>query len=235
MMKVFAHRGASGNHPENTLNAFRRALDIGVYGIEVDVQSCLDDYVIIHDSWLDRTTNGTGKVCDTSLKTIKSLDAGLGQQVSTLDEFIQFTQNQVVLNLELKHTSHLNKLAKQLLTAVESNLVSRDNLLISSFNHHQLLEMKRYLPWIKLGALTSSIPLGYAQFASDLEAYSVHVDKDFVNAEFVADAHSRGLEIYAYTVDRYDDVKRMHQLGIDGIFSNFPCKTKSFIELTKLE
>lgn len=235
MMKVFAHRGASGNHPENTLSAFRRALEIGVCGIEVDVQSCLDDYVIIHDAWLDRTTNGTGRVCDTPLKAIKSLDAGLGQQVPTLDEFIHFTNNQVMLNLELKNTFHLDKLVKQLLTAVEADWVRKENLLISSFNHHQLQDVKQRLPWVKIGALTSSIPLDYAQFASDLNAYSIHVDKDFVNKAFVADAHQRGLAIYAYTVDKYDDVKRMYQLGVDGIFSNFPSKTKSFIELTKLE
>jgi glycerophosphoryl diester phosphodiesterase len=199
------------------------------------VQSCLDDYVIIHDAWLDRTTNGTGKVCDTHLKTIKSLDAGLGQQVPTLDDFINCTNNQVMLNLELKNTFQLGTLVKQLLAAVESKRVSRENLLISSFNHHQLQDIKQRLPWVKIGALTSSIPLDYAKFASELDAYSVHVDKDFVNEEFVADAHRRGLAIYAYTVDKYEDVKRMYQLGIDGIFSNFPSKTKSFIELTKLE
>ena len=61
-MKVFAHRGASGLHPENTRSAIIAALEIGVDGIEVDLQSTLDDFAVIHDTWLDRTTNGRGKV-----------------------------------------------------------------------------------------------------------------------------------------------------------------------------
>ncbi|MDP5212789.1 glycerophosphodiester phosphodiesterase family protein [Pseudoalteromonas tunicata] len=234
-MKIFAHRGASGNHPENTLKAIQAALEIGVDGIEVDVQSCLDDYVIIHDSWLDRTTNGVGKVHHTNLASIKTLDAGLGQSVPTLQELLQLNSNQTLLNLELKHTFELNKLVKILDLNIANKIISPDNLLISSFDHHQLKWMKQQLPWLKIGALTSSIPLHYATFAQELNAFSVHVDKDFVNADFVKDAHARGLEIYAYTVDKYEDVKKLHQLDIDGIFSNFPSNTKSFVQFTKLE
>lgn len=235
MMKIFAHRGASGNHPENTLKSIQAALEIGVDGIEVDVQSCLDDYVIIHDSWLDRTTNGVGKVHHTNLASIKTLDAGLGQSVPTLQELLQLNNNQTLLNLELKHTFELNKLVKILDLNIANKIISPDNLLISSFDHHQLKWMKQQLPWLKIGALTSSIPLHYAAFAQELNAFSVHVDKDFVNADFVKDAHARGLEIYAYTVDKYEDVKKLHQLDIDGIFSNFPSNTKSFVQFTKLE
>lgn len=123
MMKIFAHRGASGNHPENTLKAIQAALEIGVDGIEVDVQSCLDDYVIIHDSWLDRTTNGVGKVHHTNLASIKTLDAGLGQSVPTLQELLQLNNNQTLLNLELKHTFELNKLVKIL----DLNIANKNN------------------------------------------------------------------------------------------------------------
>ena len=235
MMKIFAHRGASGNHPENTLKAIQAALDIGVDGIEVDVQSCLDDYVIIHDSWLDRTTNGVGKVHDTSLSNIKTLDAGLGQSVPTLQELLYLISDQTVLNLELKHTFELDKLADLLNYNINNKIITPNNLLISSFDHHQLKWMKQQLPWLNIGALTSSIPLQYAAFAQELNAFSVHVDKDFVNAAFVQDAHARSLKVYAYTVDKYEDVKRLHQLGVDGIFSNFPSKTKSFVQFTKLE
>ena len=61
MMKVFTHRGASGTYPENTKSAILAAVDLAVDGIEIDVQSCLDDYMIIHDTWLDRTTSGRVK------------------------------------------------------------------------------------------------------------------------------------------------------------------------------
>ena len=80
-MKVFAHRGASGHFPENTQSAIMAALQIGVDGIEVDVQSALDDYMIIHDTWLDRTTNGVGKVCNFTAVHIMQLNAGNGEKV----------------------------------------------------------------------------------------------------------------------------------------------------------
>ncbi|WP_462159400.1 glycerophosphodiester phosphodiesterase [Pseudoalteromonas sp. GB56] len=225
-MKVFAHRGASGNYPENTQLAIENALLIGVDGIEVDLQSCLDDYVIIHDSWLDRTTSGQGKVNATTYADIQSFDAGLGQRVPGLQDVISWVGNQTMLNLELKHTFSLDKLVATLEQSVADGNLQREQLIVSSFDHHQLMWLKQHLPWVKIGALTSSIPLGYAEFAQRLNAFSLHVDKNFVNHEFVADAKARGLEVYAYTVDKPQDIIAMKELGIDGVFTNFPCNTK---------
>ncbi len=225
-MKVFAHRGASGNYPENTQLAIENALLIGVDGIEVDLQSCLDDYVIIHDSWLDRTTSGQGKVNATAYADIQSFDAGLGQRVPGLQDVISWVGNQTMLNLELKHTFSLDKLVATLEQSVADGNLQREQLIVSSFDHHQLMWLKQHLPWVKIGALTSSIPLGYAEFAQRLNAFSLHVDKNFVNHEFVADAKARGLEVYAYTVDKPQDIIAMKELGIDGVFTNFPCNTK---------
>ncbi|MEO2267225.1 glycerophosphodiester phosphodiesterase [Pseudoalteromonas pernae] len=225
-MKVFAHRGASGNYPENTQLAIENALLIGVDGIEVDLQSCLDDYVIIHDSWLDRTTSGQGKVNATAYADIQNFDAGLGQRVPGLQDVIGWVGNQTMLNLELKHTFSLDKLVATLEQSVAEGNLQREQLIVSSFDHHQLMWLKQHLPWVKIGALTSSIPLGYAEFAQRLNAFSLHVDKNFVNHEFVADAKARGLEVYAYTVDKPQDIIAMKELGLDGVFTNFPCNTK---------
>ena len=228
-MKVFAHRGASGNHPENTEIAISSALDIGVDGIELDLQSCLDDYVIIHDSWLDRTTSGQGKVNATAFADIQRLDAGNGQKVPGLQDVINWVGNKTLLNLELKHTFSLDKLVSTLEHNVDQGRLSREQLIVSSFDHHQLQWLKQHLPWVKIGALTSSIPLGYAEFAQRLNAYSLHLDKNFVNHEFIADAKARGLEVYAYTVDKDEDILAMQALGLDGVFTNFPCNTKQVL------
>ncbi|WP_105199425.1 glycerophosphodiester phosphodiesterase [Pseudoalteromonas sp. T1lg10] len=228
-MKVFAHRGASGNHPENTEIAINSALDIGVDGIELDLQSCLDDYVIIHDSWLDRTTSGQGKVNATAFADIRRVDAGNGQKVPGLQDVIDWVGNKTLLNLELKHTFSLDKLVSTLEHNVDQGRLNRDQLIVSSFDHHQLQWLKQHLPWVKIGALTSSIPLGYAEFAQRLNAYSLHLDKNFVNHQFVADAKARGLEVYAYTVDKDEDILTMQALGVDGVFTNFPCNTKKVL------
>jgi glycerophosphoryl diester phosphodiesterase len=228
-MQIFAHRGASGNYPENTLIAIDAALRAQVDGIELDVQSCQDDFVIIHDTWLDRTTDGQGKINTTPLKKIQSFDAGNGQFIPSLQQVFTAIGQQTLLNLELKHTFCLDKFVKCIEDNISDDTLSRDQLLISSFDHHQLLWIKQQLPWIKIGALTASIPLHYAQFAQSLNAYSVHIDKNFINHEYVSDAKKRGLKVYAYTVDKQQDIEDMQQLGVDGIFTNYPCYAKMIL------
>ncbi len=232
-MKIFAHRGSSGSFPENTQSAIEAALQCQVDGIEVDLQSTLDDFAVIHDTWLDRTTNGRGKVNSLTLAQVQQFDAGHGQVVPSLRQLLEWVNNQTLINLELKHTFALDKFVMQLETAISDGILSRENLLISSYDHHQLKWVKQHLPWVKIGALTSSIPLNYCEFAEHLNAYSVHLDKNFVNHEYVADAKQRGLKVYCYTVDKQEDIALMQALGVDGIFSNFPCKAKSFIELER--
>lgn len=228
-MHVFAHRGASGTYPENTLSAISAALKANVDGIELDVQSCQDDYVIIHDTWLDRTTSGQGKVNNTRLSTIQSLDAGAGEYVPSLQQVLNAIGTKTTINLELKHTFSLDKFVTCIEQNVTDGVFKRDQLLVSSFDHHQLRWLQQHLPWVKIGALTASIPLHYAQFAEQLNAYSIHIDKNFINHEFVHDAKNRGLKVYAYTVDKQQDIEDMQQLGVDGIFSNYPCYAKMIL------
>ncbi|TMP83613.1 glycerophosphodiester phosphodiesterase [Pseudoalteromonas phenolica] len=228
-MQIFAHRGASGTYPENTASAINAALQAQVDGIELDVQSCADNFVIIHDSWLDRTTNGNGRVVDTPFSEIARLDAGNGQHVLNLQQVLELIGSQTQINLELKHTFGLDKLVQILEQNVAEGTIEREQLLLSSFDHHQLKWLKQNLPWVKIGALTASIPLNYAYFAENLHAYSVHLDKNFINHEFVADAKQRGLKVMAYTVDKQQEIEEMQNLGVDGIFSNYPCYAKMIL------
>ena len=228
-MQIFAHRGASGNYPENTASAINAALQAQVDGIELDVQSCADNFVIIHDSWLDRTTNGNGRVVDTPFSEIARLDAGNGQHVLNLQQVLELIGSKTQINLELKHTFGLDKLVQILEQNVAEGIIEREQLLLSSFDHHQLKWLKQNLPWVKIGALTASIPLNYAYFAENLHAYSVHLDKNFINHEFVADAKQRGLKVMAYTVDKQQEIEEMQNLGVDGIFSNYPCYAKMIL------
>ncbi|MFC3033610.1 glycerophosphodiester phosphodiesterase [Pseudoalteromonas fenneropenaei] len=230
-MKVFAHRGASGTYPENTLPAIAAALEANADGIELDIQSCLDDLVVLHDSWLDRTTSGQGKVSEFTYQQLALLDAGDGNPIPTLDSVFALVKQQTMLNLELKHVGELRGFIACLERNLESGLINQQQLLVSSFNHPMLKALKQQLPWLKIGALTASIPLDHAAFASQLDAYSVHVDKDFVSAEFIADAKQRGLKVYAYTVDKQKDIDYLKAIGVDGIFSNYPCQTKMYLSI----
>ena len=103
MVVNVAHRGASGSYPENTLLAFRKAVEIGADEIELDLHSTKDGHlVVMHDGTVDRTTDGTGAIAEMTLSEIKALDAGKGERVPTWEEVLDLVQGKVGLNIHLK-------------------------------------------------------------------------------------------------------------------------------------
>ena len=106
---VAAHRGFCGKYPENTMLAFRKAIELGVDQIETDVRITKDDeLVLIHDATLDRTTNGTGKVCDYTLAELKELDAGCGERIPTLRELLDLVKDHPTMTLDLEFKEYPN-------------------------------------------------------------------------------------------------------------------------------
>lgn len=221
-MLVFAHRGASGTEPENTLRAIKAALDVNCDGIEIDIFEADQTLFVIHDRWLHRTTTGSGQIYQHNTDYLRSLDAGLGEKIPTLDEVLALVNGQCVLNIELKGVNNINLLFSSLDNALKNTAMTVKNILISSFNHPLLQTLHQQRPEFAIGALTASCPFDYAKFAKQLNAYSVHIDIDFINQAFVDDAHQRGLKVFVYTLDELEDIKAMKSLGVDGIFTNFP-------------
>lgn len=221
-MKIIAHRGASGHEPENTLKAIQTALDMKVDAIEIDIHLVEDQLIVIHDRWLQKTTNGQGRITDKGFAEIRQLDAGKGQQVPILWEVLSLIGNQCELNIELKSLKTAKPVLKMLNKAIKELGCSQSQFLISSFNHHLLKEIKNIDPAWKIGALTGSRPLSYAKFAEELDAFSIHLDIDFTDAVFVEDAHARGLKVYVYTVDHEEDIIDLQKMKVDGIFTNYP-------------
>ena len=227
-MQIIAHRGASGSYPENTLLAIKQALLAKADGIEIDVFCVENELVVIHDENVSRTTNGTGFLQDFTLRQLQQLDAGSGQQVPTLWQVLQLVNNQTLLNIELKGADTAEPLFKLLQKAETELGTEPDKLLISSFNHHLLKQIKKQRPDLKIGALTASLHLDYAAFASELGAWSVNCDRGFINQELVQDAHQRGLKVLVYTVNDVTTAKKLRQLGVDGIFCNYPLEARSW-------
>jgi len=241
-MLIFAHRGASGVEPENTLRAIQAALDAEVDGIEIDIHEVDNKLVVIHDRWLHRTTSGQGQIYHHNFSHIRSLDAGNGETIPTLDEVLALVAGKCTLNIELKGIQNIALLFSYLDTAIDSAInaerntarnttrLSSENLLLSSFNHRQLNNIKQSRPEFAIGALTACYPLEYAKFAERLNAFSVHLNVDFISKHFVEDAHARGLKVFVYTVDELEDINTMKSFGVDGIFSNFPARAKNYLE-----
>ena len=226
-MQIIAHRGASGDYPENTLLAMEHAIMQGADAIEIDVFAVDGELIVIHDHHLARTTNGSGSIYQRNLAQLQQLDAGLGQRIPTLWQVLQLlAPTPLWLNIELKGENTVAPLLNLLQRAECELQFDSSRLLISSFNHHLLAALKQQQPALKLGALTASLPIDYAAFARQLQVYSVHCDVSFINQAFVDDAKARGLKVCVYTVDQADDIARMRQYGVDGIFSNYPAKAR---------
>ena len=216
------HRGASGYEPENTLSSFRKALELGVNAIELDVHLCrTGEIVVIHDETVDRTTNGSGLVAEMSLEELRKFDAGNGQKIPTLAEVLRLVKGWIIVNIELK--------AKGTAKAVSMLLRKyRGQFLISSFDHqelkrfHQLHFMQPMFTEIRIGLLVKEILPEHLILARDLDACSINVSMEGITAESVAQVHKQGLEIFVWTVNNPEDIKRMKELGVDGIFSDYP-------------
>ena len=218
-----AHRGASGEAPENTIASFKRAIAQGADVIETDAQLSKDkEIVLLHDETVERTTNGRGRVCELTLKELKSLDAGSwfgkkfsGERISTLSEAIAIVRGKAKLDIELKGKDHL--LPKEVVNLLKKETFIK-KAIVSSFNHFFLKEVKRLEPPIITGLLFAT-PLQERKWKwADL----ILPRYNLITEDLVEKAHSKGLKIIAWTVDNPEEIRRLIDLEVDGIASNYP-------------
>lgn len=232
-MLIFAHRGISAIEPENTLLAIQSAIDLKVDGIEIDIFEIDNKLIVLHDRWLGRTTSGSGLITHYSFQQLRELDAGKGQRIPTLDEVLAILPSSCLLNIEIKGVDNLELLLTYIDQAILLHGICSTQILLSSFNHHYLYALSKQRPEFSIGALTASLPLDYANFASKLNAYSAHICISAVNEDFVKDAHKRGLKVFVYTVDEFDDIAMLNKIGVDGIFSNNPKKALHYLTVIR--
>jgi glycerophosphoryl diester phosphodiesterase len=171
---------------------------------------------------VDRTTNGHGYVMEKTFEELRSLDAGQWEKIPSLTEVFDLINKKAKINIELKGIRTAKPVFELIEMYVKTKNRQYDDFLISSFNHYELKEIHELNPKIKIWALVWEILIGFAEFAERLNAYSVHPCIEFINKEFVDDAHARGLKVFVWTVNDPDDIERMKKLGVDGMFSNFP-------------
>lgn len=215
------HRGAMGHAPENTILSFKKALELGANCVEADVYHVDGTLMVFHDDRLERTTNGSGYLLDHDFDTLRSLDAGDGERIPTLEELFEIVDLKAGVNIELKGPGTARPVVEFI--AARRQYGWRDDLiLVSSFTHSRLEAVRRRDPRIKLGVLVAGSPGNAAAVAAGLGAYSVHLSLAFIDRGTVADAHSRGLRVFVFTVNDPDDIRRMAALGVDGVFTNYP-------------
>ncbi|MDP3882284.1 MAG: glycerophosphodiester phosphodiesterase family protein [Nanoarchaeota archaeon] len=223
MVWKLGHRGAMGYEPENTLRSFKKALKMKVDFIELDVHVCKSgEVVIIHDNKVDRTTNGRGRVAFKTLSELRSLDAGKKEKIPTLREALDLINKKTKVNIELKGEGTAYPVYKIIREYIKRKGWAYDHFLISSFNRHELNDFYRLNKKIKRGLLISKWLSLRIHFASHMECYSVHLDKDLITKKYVHYIHQKGLKVFAWTTNSQQDLKRLKLLGVDGLISDFP-------------
>lgn len=228
-MLCIGHRGAMGYAPENTLKSLSKALELGALWVEVDVHYVDNNLFVIHDERLERTTNGKGLLADKSFSYLRSLDAGEGEKIPTLEEVLDLVWGKAVINIELKGPGTAQPVIDLLQKKITPDW-GIDNFLVSSLNHQSLYEVRKLDKMIPIGILLEEIYYNCPAIAEDLKACSINQDICFVNDDFVYDVHEKGLKVYIYTVNAPDDIKRMKAMGVDGVFTNYPDRVLKLVQ-----
>lgn len=231
---VIAHRGLSGKAPENTMAAFRLAIDAGADMIELDVTLTSDgELVVIHDDTLQATTNGRGKVMKHTLAELRALDAGswfgsqfTGERLPLLSEVLDLVRSKILLNIEIKpeavNESAPCNIAESIAKQVQDRGM-RDQVIVSSFSPLALIEMHEADPTIMTAALhNAELRKGQSprQILAETFATGFNLSKNEVTPAIVRDCKQFGAPVMVYTVNDARTTKRMIGMGVTAIFTD---------------
>ena len=228
--KVLGHRGCAGLEPENTMRAFKRALDLGVDFIEFDIRMTKDKkLVVIHDEKLDRTTNGMGFVRDFNFEKIRKFDAEKGEKIPSFKQTLKFMKNKrPIILIEIKEP----ETAEAILKIIKKEKLE-NKVLVVSFWHNVLKKIKEIDPKIKTGALFRKKVKNIIPLIKEIKADGLGLEYHSIDEEIVKDCHKENLEINAWTVNEIEDIERMIKLGVDIISSNYPNRVLEILKKRK--
>ncbi|MGI8386424.1 glycerophosphodiester phosphodiesterase [Robertmurraya sp. P23] len=230
-----AHRGATAYAPENTIAAFDLAVDMKTDYIEIDVQRSKDgELVLIHDTTVDRTTDGTGKVGDLTFEQLRSLDAGSwkgeqyeGEPIPTFKEILDRYHGKVGILIELKAPELYPGIEKQVAEALkERNLDKPQNekIIIQSFNFESMKKTNEFLPQVPIGVLTSNRAHTTPEALQEFSTYADWFNPSYgiVTEELVNQVHSLGMKIGSWTVRSQEAADFLFEMKVDAIITDYP-------------
>lgn len=234
--RIFAHRGASGYAPENTLEAFDLAVRQKAAGVELDVHICRSgELVVTHDETVERVSDGEGAVCDMTLKELKALhfnrtfptyrDAG----IPTLEEVFELlSPTGLMINIELKNSLiEYPDLERRVLELTERKF-SPDRVIFSSFNHQSMLRMKSLDPSLYCGLLYEASLVKPWIYARELGMDALHpaFSQVITPGGFCRDAQEAGIQVNTWTADRKEDIRKVLTEGADILITNYPDRAR---------
>tara|TARA_B100001996_G_scaffold307196_1_gene248523 strand:- start:1386 stop:2132 length:747 start_codon:yes stop_codon:yes gene_type:complete len=224
---IIGHRGAMGHVTENTIPSIKKAIELGVDGIEIDVFKCKSgEIVVFHDKKLDRLTNSSGYIEDLSYDSINKIKVMGKYRIPQLIEVIDILPNEIFLNIELKGeetAKKVNEIITEFINRTESKL---DRFIISSFNWKELEKFRLFNSKIPIAVLTDTTPLNAISVAKKLNAVAINPNYKLLNKNTVNEIKKEGLKIFPYTVNSLNDIDKMKTFRVDGIITDYPERIK---------
>jgi glycerophosphoryl diester phosphodiesterase len=222
MLKI-GHRGARGHEPENTLIGFQKAIDLHVDRIELDVHLSSDnELMVIHDETVDRTTDGKGLVNQFSLPELKRFRIEKEHTIPTLSEVLSLIDQKCEVNIELKSYEAADKVVDLIEKYVSEKKWNYNQFLVSSFDWNALKQVALLNSKIPVGVLTeTNLDLALA-FAKFIQAKSIHPYFHLLTEENTARMQEEGFQVFPWTVNEIEDIRKIKSYNVNGIISDFP-------------
>ena len=220
---IIGHRGAKGYVMENTIASIEYALNLGVNAIEIDVYRCAsDELVVFHDETLERVSTRMNRIENLTLSEIQLILLHGGYMIPTLQEVIEFIDDRVVLNIELKGRNTAERTFECVAKQIERGILSKSNLIISSFHDEELKKYRELDQEIRLGVLTRNDIEADIQLAIELNAYSIHPYFEQLDKQLLDRLHSMKFKVFPFTVNEPKIIEGFISNGVDGLFCDYP-------------
>ena len=220
---IIGHRGAMGHETENSLPSIQKALDIGVDMIEIDVfRISSGEIAVFHDERVERLTNGGGRIEEYNMYDMRQLILEGGQRIPLLQDVLKLIDNKVRLNIELKGKNTADRVNYITQYYIENRGWTAENILVSSFDWDELRTLRTANPDIAIAVLTEDDPEAAIPVAQELRAEAINPSYTTLTPENVKAIQEAGFKVFTYTVNAPEDISRMTDYGVDGIFIDYP-------------
>lgn len=228
---IWGHRGASAYAPENTMEAFRLAQEMGADGIELDIHLTKDGHLVVaHDETVDRCSNGKGRIVDKTLSELLELDFSNGFEhysnvrIPTLEQVLEFIKpTGMTVNIEIKNGIVLYDRIEEKALSLVAKMGLKERVIYSSFNHYSLMIVKKLDPSAHIGILYSEAMVDPCLYAQHLKAEAIHpYFATLMVPGAVEGCKKRGIKIHPWTVDNPEHMAWMFKEKVDAIITNRP-------------
>lgn len=228
---IWAHRGASAYAPENSMEAFMMARNMGADGIELDIHLSKDGHLVVsHDETVDRCSDGKGLINDKSLPELLELDFSNGKEnffntrIPTLEQVLEFIKgSNLTLNIEIKNEIIFYEGIEEKAINLVSKMGLDHKVIYSSFNHYSLTIVKKLKPSAHIGLLYSEAMVDPCLYAKHLGAVAIHpYYRTLMVPGIIENCKKHSIKIHPWTVDRQDDINWLLEENVDAIITNRP-------------